>query len=458
MTADKRRPADNARLTAAQVLHEVLEQGAYANISSINKLEQSDLRPIDRRFASAVIYGTLSRIYSIDYLLGKLSTKPLDRLDPWVRTLLRMGAWQLVWSRSVPAPAAIDETVRLAVHLTNPGAAGLINAVLRRLSSNPPILPVNNPSVYYSLSPEIYGYLRKWYGQAEAIQLAESFLNDAVQVTARTNCLRTDPGQLAAGLQAEGIQTSSGRYCPEALRLELGGQPVRGLAAWQDGRLSIQDEAAMLTAHAAAPKAGQLILDICAAPGGKTCHLAEMTGDRARILAFDSHPERLKLVAENAARLNLASIECRVADATGQDTDGTLAGQADLVLADVPCSGLGLLARKPEIRLTMTHEKILGLNPLQTAILTYAASLVKPGGILIYSTCTINPAENSGRIAAFIAQNPADFVLDDLTPHLPQALLEHPDLQASARLGQIQLLPHRHGLDGFYIARLRRIR
>jgi len=458
MTADKRRQADAARLTAAQVLHEVLELGAYANISSISKLEQSNLRPIDRRFASAVIYGTLSRIYSIDYLLAKLSNKPLNRMDPWVRTLLRMGAWQIVWARSVPAPAAIDETVRLAGYLTNPGAAGLINAVLRRLSSAPPALPDNNPSVFYSLSPEIFGYLRKWYGQTEAIQLAQAFLTDTVQVTARTNCLRTEPDKLAADLQTAGIQAIPGRYCREALRLELGGQPVRGLSAWQEGRLSIQDEAAMLTAHAASPQAGQLILDLCAAPGGKTCHLAEMTGDRARILAFDSHPERLKLVSENAARLGLASIECRVADATGQDADEKLTGQADLVLADVPCSGLGLLARKPEIRLTMTHEKIIGIYPLQTAILTYAASLVKPGGILIYSTCTINPAENSGRIAAFLEQNPDDFKTDDLTPYLPQALLEHPDLRESARHGQIQLLPHRHSLDGFFIARLRRMR
>ena len=456
MAADKRRPADAARLTAAQVLHDVLEEGAFANLSSIKKLDQAGLRALDRRFASAVIYGTLSRIYSLDFLIAKASDKPLSSLEPWVRTLLRMGAWQIIWSRSVPLAAAINETVQLAKTLTNPGAAGFVNAVLRRLGSGPMTLPANNPAVFYSLSPEIYGYLRKWYGTDEANRLAESFLRDDISVTARTNCLKTTPAELADDLHACGINTAPGRYCPEALSLELGGQPVRGLPAFRDGRLSIQDESAMLTAHAAAPEPGQLIIDLCAAPGGKTGHLAERSSDRARILAFDNHPERLKLVAENASRLGLGSIECRLGDATGQDADQSLIGQADLVLADVPCSGLGLLARKPEIRLSMTHEKMIGLYPLQAAIIDYAARLVRPGGVLVYSTCTINPAENIERITAFLAQCDDQFVLEDLTPFLPGALLEHPDLISSASQGWIQLLPNRHGSDGFFIARLRR--
>ena len=456
MTAGKKRPADAARLAAARILNAVLEEGAYANIRSIRLLDRPGLSALDRRFASAVVYGTLSRVCSIDWLLGKVSHRPLAGLDPWIRTILRMAAWQIYWAHRVPHAAAIDESVRLAAELANPGAAGYVNATLRRLSAEKPELPANNPAVLYSLPPEIFGHLRKWYGTEEAVLLAASFLREDVAVTARVNCLRSTPEQLAAQLGSDGIAALPGLYCPEALRLELGGQPVRGLAAWQAGLMSIQDEAAMLVGHVAAPVAGQTIIDLCAAPGGKTCHLAELTGDRARILAYDSHPERLRLVEENAERLGLGCIECLTGDATGDGGDPGLTGTADLVLADVPCSGLGLMARKPEIRLNMTHERIIGLYPLQAAILEYAATLVRPGGILIYSTCTINPAENIERVRAFLDGHQGQFTTDDLTPLLPATLLAYPDLAASAAEGWLQMLPHRHGTDGFFITRLRR--
>lgn len=456
MAADKKRPADKSRMAACRVLHAVLEEGAYANLSSIGMLSQPDLDALDRRFASAMIYGTLSRVYSIDWLLGKASHKPLAKLEPWVRTILRMAVWQMIWARTVSIPAAIDESVHLANWLTNPGAAGYVNATLRRLSREPFELPTGQ-AVSYSLSPEIFGYLRKWYGPVEAQLLAEAFLTEDISVTARVNCFRSSADHLIAELMAEGVAASPGRYCPEALRLDLSGRPVRGLRAWQRGDLMIQDEAAMLVGHGASPKQGQLIIDLCAAPGGKTCHLAELTADKSRILAFDINPERLALVQESAERLSLSSIKCRAGDATGAGMDPLLRESADLVLADVPCSGLGLLARKPEIRLSMNHLKIVGLYPLQEAILNYAATLVRPGGILIYSTCTINPAENIERIQAFLAENANRFELDSLTSHLPDSLLVHDDLAASAALGWIQLLPHRHSMDGFFIARLRRL-
>lgn len=456
MPADKKRPADKSRMAACRVLHAVLEEGAYANLSSIGMLSQPDLDALDRRFASAMIYGTLSRVYSIDWLLGKASHKPLTKLDPWVRTILRMAVWQMIWARTVSIPAAIDESVHLANWLTNPGAAGYVNATLRHLSRGSLELPAGQ-AVTYGLSPEIYGYFRKWYGPEEAQLLAESFLNEDICVTARVNTLRNSADHLGSELMNEGMAVSSGRYCPEALRLDLSGRPVRGLRAWQRGDLMIQDEAAMLVGHAASPKQGQLIIDLCAAPGGKTSHLAELTADKARILAFDINPERLELVRESAERLALTSIECRSGDATGAGMDPSLIDSADLVLADVPCSGLGLLARKPEIRLTMSHLKMLELYPLQEEILKYAASLVRSGGILIYSTCTINPAENIERIQTFLAENADRFALDSLTPHLPASILAHEDLAATAAVGWIQLLPHRHFVDGFFIARLRRL-
>ncbi len=462
MTADVKRgakahPVDPARLAAGKILHAVLEEGAYANLSSIRLLDRTDLTALDRRFASALIYGTLSRIVSIDWLLAKVSRRPLSELDPWVRSFLRLGVWQLYWSRSIPPSAAINETVSLIRWMANPGAAGYANAALRQLVRQPAALPENNPSVLYSLPPELFGYLRKWYGPSEAKNLAEAFLQEALHVTARANLCRTTRKKLQQDLKLAGVDSQFGSFCPEALFLDLHGQSVRSLPSWQCGDLMIQDEAAMLVGLAAHPEPGQLIVDLCAAPGGKACHLAELTRDQSRILAIDNHPERLRLVEGNAARLGHASITCQLGDATGAGMDPALAGTADVVIADVPCSGLGLLARKPEIRLSMNHEKMIGLYPLQAAILDYAAGLVRQGGVLIYSTCTINPAENIERIQAFLAASGGKFAFDPLSPLLPTALLEHPDLAETAATGWVQLLPHRHGLDGFFIARLRRI-
>ncbi len=459
MAASKpaKRPPDAARMAAVRILHDVLERGAFSNIHAIHHLDRQGMDARDRGFASALIYGTLSRIVTVDWLLAKVSHRDLSRLDPWTRTILRMGVWQLYWSDSIPARAAVDESVRLATNLVNPGAGSFVNAALRRLSREKPALPEKNIPILTSLSPEIFGCLRQWYGAAEAELMARSFLRDQTQVTGRVNVLRATPEQVHTELTAAGYAPTKGRYCSEAIALSLGGTSVRGLTAWQRGRLTIQDEAAMLVGYAAAPEPGQTIIDLCAAPGGKTCHLAEITGDKAAILAVDKHPERLKLVSENAGRLGVTKITCLLGDATGLGMPGDLAECADLVLADVPCSGLGLLAKKPEIRLTMSHKKMVGLYPLQEAILNYAATILKTGGTLIYSTCTVNPAENIDRVQKFLAEHQARFVLEPLDDRLPKNLLQHPDLKLTAAKGYIQLLPHRHDLDGFFIARIRRV-
>ncbi len=470
---------DSARLAACRLLKSVLEDGAYANLEAIRLLDNQMLSAQDRAFVSALTYGTISRLVSIDWLLGRVLRQPLQDLEAWPRTVLRLGVWQLYWGRRIPAAAAVDESVRLARQLANPGAAALVNAVLRRLATpdSRPVLPANRPDLLYSLPPELYGYLKKWYGPAEATALAAAALADYPLTTIRVNPLQITPAELIAQLSAQGVTAEAGLYGPQALRLTLAGQSLRRLDSWQQGLFTVQDEAAMLVAAVVDPQPGERIADVCAAPGGKTTHLAELQGDQGHILAFDSHPGRLALVGEQAARLGLRSIECALADASHAGAPSPesalpglpaeLAGSFDRVLADVPCSGLGLLGHKPEIRLQMTHERMLGLYPLQAAILASAARLVRPGGILVYSTCTINPAENEEQVAAFLATapdpaDPADpggraFVREDLTPWLPAALLADPDLAVQARQGYVQILPSHHPVDGFYIARLRRL-
>ena len=451
------RGPDRARLAAARVLFAVYTQDAYANLSARHLLDQSELDACDRRFAAALIYETISRTISIDYLLAGLSSRPLDRLDPWVLTVLRMGAWQLVWSRSVPAPAAIDTSVRLAASRAGRPAGGFVNAVLRRLDREKPELPARDLALSVSLPSWLFGCLRKWFGQDEALSLGRHALQGVTRISLRVNQLRADPEDLALELAAE-----PGRYCPEALSLALQGHSVTRLPGWADGRFSVQDEAAMLVGYAANPKPGWTIVDLCSAPGGKACHLAERTGDAARIVAADLHAGRLQLVRDQADRLGLSSVTTRQADAaTGRDGQGgeafaDLAGQADLVIADVPCSGLGLLGRKPEIRLHMTYERMQAFLPLQAAILDTADKLLKPGGVLVYSTCTLNPAENQEQVAAFLDRRLGCYRPEPLNGLLPGAVLAHPDLARQSGLGQLQMLPHRHETDGFFIARLRK--
>lgn len=443
---------DQARLTAARIIHSVLEEGAYANLDSLGRLENENLEARDRSFASALVYGTISRIPSIDWLLERVSSRKVAAMDPWTRTVLRLGAWQLYWSHSVPVSAAVDESVKIAGKLAGREARGFVNAVLRSLARRKPELPANRPALYYGLPNELYGYLKSWYGR-EAPDLAASFLREPEGVVIRVNRLRTTPELLTLELAAEQVEALAGHYSPDALIIRLRGRSVSSLQAYRDGKFMVQSEAAMMAGYLLAPQAGEKIADLCAAPGGKTCHIAELGRDKAKIDAFDIHEERLELVREHARRLGLVGINCRREDATGRHLPD--AGY-DKVLLDAPCSGLGLLAHKPEIRLHMNHEKITGLYPLQKAMLDNAARLLKPGGILVYSTCTINPAENSEAVRSLVERSAGELVFDSGSDLLPAPVLHDSRLAAQAREGYLQFLPHLDKTDGFFLARLRK--
>ncbi len=444
------RGADPARLAAAEVLFAVYEHKAYANLSSRDLLKAADLDARQRSFAAALIYGTISYTVTLDWLLARLSSRPLDRLDPWVRTNLRLGLWQLAYSHSVPPAAAIDESVRLVRLRHGSWAGGFVNAVLRSYLRQKPELPAQDFALANGLPAWLFGCLKKWYGLETAVDLARQGLAPRQAVTLRANQTRTSQADLLASLKAQGYAASPGFYSDQAVLVELAGHPVTGLPGWAEGLFSVQDEAAQLVGLLADLKPGQLAVDLCAAPGGKACHLAELSLNQARILAVDQHAGRLELVRQQADRLGL-ELEYLVADSSsGKRDDGSpaffdLAGQADLVLADVPCSALGLLAKNPEIRLSLTYEKMQALYPLQAAILDRAAGLLRPGGRLIYSTCTLNPAENQVQVQNFLERQAGNF--KRLTLGAPVALPE----------GQIQLLPHRDNTDGFFIACLEKV-
>ncbi|MBN1891558.1 MAG: 16S rRNA (cytosine(967)-C(5))-methyltransferase RsmB, partial [Clostridiales bacterium] len=341
-----------------------------------------------------------------------------------------------------------------------PGAKSLVNAVLRSVAKEADILRAElesaKPYVRFSLSREIAGLLIKWYGISKAESIASALLGEA-KVTARANALRCTRAELKDRLETEGVQSDPGRFSDRSLTLHLNGIPIDSLRAYQDGLFMIQDEAAMMVGILARPRPGQRILDVCAAPGGKSCHMAELSTDDADILALDIHESRLKLIEENAQRLGIKSVRTAISDAS--DPDRTVVGAPgsyDIVLADVPCSGLGLMKRKPDIRLTSSYDRIMSLLDVQEQILDQSANFVKPGGVLMYSTCTINPDENENRIETFLDRH-AQFVPEPLTGDLPVALMSLPRHVREGELGRLLLLPDDDDCDGFFISKMRRV-
>jgi len=443
-------------MAALEVLTNVFERGAYSNLSADAVLRKARLDPRDRAFASALVYGTVSRVLSIDPILSDVSNLPLARMEPGIRNILRMGVWQLMFSRSVPPHAACSASVELAKAVSNKGAAGMVNGIMRRIAAHPPEKTAWNFEMKHALPAWLADRLQAWYGMEVAESIAGAS-NEPPRLTLRVNRLRCDTDALEQSLSAEGVACRKAAFHPDALGVDLSGRPLDSFRAFTAGWFMAQDEAAMLVSTVADPGPEQSVLDVCAAPGGKSCHIAELTGDTARILACDLHPARLRLVEENARRLGLSCIRTCVSDASDPVAGPGPAEQMDLVLCDVPCSGLGLLARKPEIRLIPNPGNWESLIETQRAILSSAAARVKPGGTLVYSTCTINPDENSRQADWFLDSQSGRFAADGFADRLPDGLVRlDPALVRQAAEGRMQLLPGIHPCDGFFIARFRR--
>lgn len=451
--------AEPARLLCFRMLSDVFDHGGFSNLTVRGALLSSGLSPVEKSFATALFYGIITRKYTLDHYLRKNLRKKFDTLENNVHTLLLLGAFQLIFSPGIPAFAAVNETVRLAKLYTNEGGVRLVNAVLRAIDRDVQeglIHPEQEKfDVRFSLNREISGCLIAWYGKERAEHVAEAFLASP-RVTARVNRIKNTPEELIAILKSEGVPATPGSLCPDAIYLQLGGRPVTSLRSFSQGRYMIQDEAAMLASFLFGAKSGDKILDVCSAPGGKACHLAERMKDKGSILALDSNESRILLVEENQKRLGLSSIDTAVLDARTLDEKiGDHRESFDGVLCDVPCSGLGLLHRKPDIRHSMTYDKMGELTKIQVEILESASLFVKPGGTLMYSTCTINPHENQDQADRFLLEHP-EFQPFPFVEDLPEPLRTDEHI-AEATGGRLSLFPDTDGCDGFFIARFRRV-
>lgn len=451
---------DEARYTAYECLYEVLENQGYSNLVLSSKLRKTPLSSSEKSFATALFYGTVTRVYTLDAVLNHFLKNKVEDLDPQVRTTLRMGAWQILYSYGVKDYAAVDSIVSLTKQVSHQGAAKMVNAVLRKVSSEGKDwlsrVSSKNLSVHYSVKPEIAGCFVKWYGQEKAAAILSAYLNTP-KVTIRQNPLSgLSRESFLSELQADGISFVKSEVLDYAYELSGDVTDLSCEKSYQLGRFSVQSLSAMLVGHIACPKAGMTVLDTCSAPGGKTTHMAECMEDQGRIDALDANEIRLKMVGEAAERLGIHIIRTMPYDATYlKEEREVLLPEYDLVLCDVPCSGLGLLHRKPDIRLSMSYEKIQNLLPVQASILDNSCLRVKKGGLLVYSTCTVNPNENEKQIEAFLNRHP-DFEMVPFERLLPEVMRNQERMLLGAKAGMLTLLPDEEDFDGFFIAKLRR--
>ena len=437
----------SARDTALKVLIACRTHGAWADAALKAQLARDQLSPQDAALCSRMVYGVTQNRLLLDFYLAAYCSQKPDHLQPPLLDILRLGAYQILFLDKVPDRAAVSEAVELAKRSGRGQAAGLVNAVLRKLSQNKNALPsipdrdeVKFLSIRYSHPKWLVKRLLELLGRGET----EAFLaadNTAAPLTVQVNPLKTTQEKLTAELEALGVRVTPHAWVPGCLELSGTGD-LTALEPFRVGHFLVQDGAAALAARAAAVTPGQRVLDVCAAPGGKSFGAAFAMEDRGEILACDLHENKLKRIQDGAQRLGLTSI--RTAAADGREFRPEWEAAFDTVLVDAPCSGLGIIRKKPDTRYKKADD-LFTLPVVQQAILDNACRYVKPGGVLVYSTCTILPEENQQVTDAFLAQH-RDFSREDLP--LPD--------QAGQADGQVTLWPHRHDTDGFYICRMRR--
>lgn len=446
---------ENIRLLALETLLEVEKKKLFVKEALHRTLFQKQyLKKQDRAFLTRLVEGVTEYQIRLDYMINSCSNKDVNRCKPAIRCILRMGVYQMFYMDSVPKEAACNESVKLAKKKGFHNLSGFVNGVLRSVERSEIAFPEEKDltrylSVTYSVPEWLVDRLCAWYGETVTRQILEASLQTD-DLTIRVNTARITTDELEEKLREKGITVHAGRYVKEALHLEHINY-VNRIPGFRQGAFFVQDESSMLLFHLAGWKRKKepeklRILDICAAPGGKCTHFAERMLECATIEARDVSENKVSMIRENIKRLGLSNIQTTVWDARVPDEDRR--EWADIVLADLPCSGLGILSKKNDIKYHVTPQQLEELVRLQRMILTNAASYVKPGGLLLYSTCTINPEENRDNADWFLQQFP--FEREPLTGRLPDSLKQYVEDET------LQILPGQVDCDGFFIAGFRR--
>ncbi len=432
-----------AREIALLVLYRVEKDGSYADRVLDSLLEETALSEKDRALATELAYGTIRWRGKLDWVLDQLVKGGLGKLTPWIRNILRLGAYQLIFSDRIPAFAAVSESVELAKRYGHLGVAALVNGVLRRVGKKTPPLPKGEAESMAVSHSHPSWMVERWVGRWGIAQTEEILKanNQVPPISVRTNTLNVTREELERSLRDEGFSPAKGSFSPVSLMIE--GKPSSS-AAHQEGLFQVQDEGATLVGHLLDPQPGELVIDLCSAPGGKAAHLGELMRNTGLMLAVDINRARLNLVRENCERLGIRIVRAVVADGRRFSVRRSV----DRVLIDAPCSNLGVLRRRVDLRWRIREEEIGELAALQRELLDSGSALVKKGGVLVYSTCTIEPEENEETVLEFLELHP-DFSIEDGESFIPREVVDGS--------GWLRTLPHVHGLDGGFAARLRKM-
>lgn len=444
---------NDARQVAFLALRDIYRRSAYADVALDKWLGRVQLQDTDRALATELVYGCVRKQRSLDTLIDRLATKNAAQQPPDLRILLQMGLYQLCHLDRVPAAAAVNTTVNLAKANHLSGLAGFVNGVLRRYSrqqqdgtlveNETPTHPVQRLGITYSYPNWIIENWIEQIGLAETELLCQA-LEQSPSLHLRVNPLQTTRSAVEFAFAERGIAVAPVLPLPQSLKLIQGAGEIAQFPGFQEGWWTVQDSSAQLATYLLDPQPGETIVDACAAPGGKATHIAELMGDVGTVWACDRTESRLKKVRQNVERLGLKSVRIHLGDSRHLPQ---FVGQCDRVLLDAPCSGLGTLHRRADLRWRQTPETTQDLATLQREILESAATWVKPGGILVYATCTLHPLENQHQIQAFLEHHPHW----QLERPLPDSLASH----FATPEGWIEIWSHRHPMDGFFMARLR---
>ena len=441
----------NPREIAAEALMEIMTAEAYNTMTLRRLLRQNGaMSRQDRAFVTEVVNGTLRNLIYIDHVLNTFSKTKTEKMKPWLLAVLRSAVYQMYFM-DVPDSAACNEAVKLAGVRGYASLKGFANGVLRTAAKQKGEIPLPERgtaeylSVAYSHPLWLVRMWVAYYGYEEAEQIC-LYDNEAPDVTIRVNTLRTNQKDLKEMLERAGVEVRGGSVSDSALHLTKTADLSR-LEAFQKGLFHVQDESSQLAVRVLDPKKGESVLDMCAAPGGKSFTAAETMENTGRLVSCDIYEHKIELMEEGAERLGISIMDCRVKDGAEAEEEKEV---FDRVLVDAPCSGLGLMRKKPDIRLKKDGNEIDSLTVIQRRILENAAGYVKPGGVLVYSTCTLCRKENEKNLEWFLKNHP-EFAAEDITAFLPESWQKE-----TAEQGYITLLPHKTGTDGFFISRMRR--
>lgn len=424
----------NAREAVLNALYKVEHDSSYFNFALKEALNH--VADADRGFATELMYGVTKRRLTLDYIIMQFSKIRIKKMTPWVRNILRMGVYQMYFMDKIPHSAACNEAVKLAKKHSHISAVKFVNGVLRNISRG--IDTVKFPqeentaeylSVFYSYPKWMVEKLLSQYGALECEEILKA-CNASSSPTLRVNRLKITREELEKQLQAEGIHTYADKVLQDCLHVE-GRINVSRSKAYREGLCSLQGIGSMQAVLVLDPQPNEKIMDICAAPGGKSCYIAERMKNQGEIYSFDIHSHKIPLIEQNAARLGITIISAKIQDGTEQNKK--YREWADRVLVDAPCSGVGVISSKPDIKWAHEESDISALTEIQSKILNTASEYVKPGGILVYSTCTILKEENEEQVIRFLSH--------------------HSEFK---KCEEIQLLPHKDGGSGFYICKMRK--